>query len=132
MTTRASKWVEELVRDWIHKTEDETQLDYWERLIGDRKRRLREARHLTVEQIKDGLRRCERGERLYAEKPIGDAGDTTCFFMQYQPRAKRVWLATTVDAPPKKWRHMTLREAYAVQLARTDIATRKRAPKEAA
>jgi hypothetical protein len=127
--TRASEWVEEMFTEWVCKIEDERQLESWGRLIESRRYALKSARQLSLDAIRDGLRSCERGTKLYADKSIGDSGDTECFFMQYQPRAKRVWTASTSDASPGLWRHMTLREAHHVQLARTDLTTRMRAPK---
>lgn len=128
MTTRATKWVDELVSEWVVKTEDETQLERWQKLISVRLTLLRTQRRMTRDQIADGLRRCKTGDVLYNDK------GEICFFMQWQPRAKRVWVARRLDLRkhPKQWKWMSIDSATTEQLSRTEPSTRKRAPKEIA
>jgi hypothetical protein len=134
------RMIDEMLRTWSNTIEDETLLESWEHMLHERVAQLRDQRRLSAEQILVGLRSCKRGTLLYAVPPGvplrgHDKRVAVVAFHSFQPRVKRTWVYDPALKDPQ-FAHrvaspLSFNQAVNLQLARTEIAVRKRAPKDA-
>jgi hypothetical protein len=131
------KWIDELVREWIGKIDNERLLAEWQSLMDKRRAFLREVRRATGQTLIDGLKRCSLGDVLHCELPgvsFGESRETKFYFFTWQPRARRLWVYPlwVVDRHDRREArahsvYVTEHAVEQLQIGRTDIATRLRA-----
>ena len=113
-----SKFVTELITNWLKEIRDPAKLDAFEKLIADRRKSLQiETVDEVAEGVVEALKNCKIGNKIYVVKPLPiktteddmsnyarmDHTRMECRFWQYHPRKKILWV--TVLWPTSREHH---------------------------
>ena len=145
-TQGTSKFVTELITDWLKQIRDPAQLDSFEKLIADRRKSLAvetdaERNAKLVGHLKD----CKYGDVLYLMKPLPkptrhlntkavftkyseDMNRLKCKFYAWQPRKKLLWVTVPWKTDARKdevnFKCLHVSDIHRLQPSRTEAETR--------
>jgi hypothetical protein len=139
-----SKFVTELVTNWLKEIRDPATLDDFEKMIKERRAMLMiETEDERKEKIIAHLKDCKQGDTLYLVKPLprpaaivttaakkyaDDANRMQCKFYQWQPRKKILWVyvpwTTKRQHYKKNFVKLEIRDIKRLEPSRTEAEIR--------
>lgn len=140
-----SKFVTELITNWLKEVRNPAVLDDFEKLIKERRAMLMiETQDECNANLIDALTRCKHGDKLYLTQPLPkvlrkfEADDNikyreavnrmTCTFYAYQPRKKLLWVSVpwrTANTDKRgNYIRMKHHDIFRCQPSRTEVELR--------